>query len=714
MDEPKSINEALQERAPHISPQRIAKTLYAQRKDSAAAAARQAVAYRLLGAFDSFCSEHGIEYFAIANTLVGATVYGDFIPGSSMVELGMRRSEYLKLEEAYNDAGGVDGALLVSLLSNNAEGLEEELYETISEGESAEVELGNPDAQEAPEGSGLDADGTLFSLDADVTSDLYESKDEVVKEIPQEDEEETTQRNRPNLPEMVVTEDENVIYHTLSKYPHEFTLVTHKQPGHRHRALSPKVRLAGYAVAKSGGETLYSNDHMPMRINQALTISVFDEVPDDYDAARFLFWRVKAVARASRTMSKKLPTVLRGKALEASDDARWELAGSYNGRGCLESARIVPSRSRSIPVADISPTRRMPFGPVSVMVPADSRTWVNEDRACQDAQVARLQADALEIVAEIDRICRANDIGYFVCGGTMLGLVRHGGFIPWDDDMDVGMLRADYERFLEVAPSQIDSERFFLQTRESDPKIPYLFAKVRMNDSEYVTAYNRFRDFHKGICVDLFPFDRVPFEYGGLPAFRDSLKPLIREHNRTANRGVGDMPSVEPSTLSERVAREVMTIRHEKWRSRSLADTQRAYEEAVTAYNDDESLGYVASFVPTFTMVALDDLLPYRNVKFEGLTLSAPAKPEVFLQMQYGDFMTEPMPHQQLGHGLLWWSDPEGDSSEFGLEPPKAAPPAHHESLLSRTTAKAPAVAGIAAGAATAVGLLVLRRSGRH
>ena len=72
-------------------------------------------------------------------------------------------------------------------------------------------------------------------------------------------------------------------------------------------------------------------------------------------------------------------------------------------------------------------------------------------KAYDEETLQRLQRTELKILKEFDTLCRENGIRYFGCGGTAIGAVRHGGFIPWDDDIDVGMLRRDYERFLKVA-----------------------------------------------------------------------------------------------------------------------------------------------------------------------------------------------------------------------------------------------------------------------
>lgn len=120
----------------------------------------------------------------------------------------------------------------------------------------------------------------------------------------------------------------------------------------------------------------------------------------------------------------------------------------------------------------------------------------------------RLHRCELLIVNEVKRLCKANGIKYFMIAGTLLGAVRHNGFIPWDDDMDIGMLREDYERFIKAAKADLDS-RFFLQTTETDTAYGLNFAKILLKDT-VLEEENGSNSSVKGISIDVFPFDAVP------------------------------------------------------------------------------------------------------------------------------------------------------------------------------------------------------------
>lgn len=113
------------------------------------------------------------------------------------------------------------------------------------------------------------------------------------------------------------------------------------------------------------------------------------------------------------------------------------------------------------------------------------------------------------LLTEFDRVCRALDIPYVLFAGTLLGAVRHRGFIPWDDDLDVLMLRSDYDRFLREADTVLDREKFFLQ-KEFSEHWPLFFSKLRLNNTACLEKFHpKDEEMHQGIYMDIFPLDNA-------------------------------------------------------------------------------------------------------------------------------------------------------------------------------------------------------------
>ena len=123
----------------------------------------------------------------------------------------------------------------------------------------------------------------------------------------------------------------------------------------------------------------------------------------------------------------------------------------------------------------------------------------------QMSKQKQLQLAQLKIAKEIKRICEKNNINYFLDAGSMLGAVRHEGFIPWDDDMDIGMLDEDYKKFLKIASKEI-GEEFFLDNYELDKEYGLVFSKVRLKDTLYRERLGSTTAKHQEIFVDVFPY----------------------------------------------------------------------------------------------------------------------------------------------------------------------------------------------------------------
>lgn len=126
-----------------------------------------------------------------------------------------------------------------------------------------------------------------------------------------------------------------------------------------------------------------------------------------------------------------------------------------------------------------------------------------------EATIRKQQDVLLEMLREIHRICKKHAISYMLFAGTALGAVRNQGFIPWDDDLDIIMLRPDYERFLRVAPEELDPARYYVQ-KEFSPHWPMFFSKLRKNNTACLERYiPRDPAMHQGVYIDIFPCDNL-------------------------------------------------------------------------------------------------------------------------------------------------------------------------------------------------------------
>ena len=124
-------------------------------------------------------------------------------------------------------------------------------------------------------------------------------------------------------------------------------------------------------------------------------------------------------------------------------------------------------------------------------------------------RLRKVQLLELEIAKELKRICEKNNIKFFFLWGSLLGAVRHQGFIPWDDDMDFGMLREDYEKLIEACKTDLD-ERFFLQTWDTDSNYPFSYAKLRLKGTHFIEQFAGNSMLNDGIFIDIFPLDNAP------------------------------------------------------------------------------------------------------------------------------------------------------------------------------------------------------------
>lgn len=125
----------------------------------------------------------------------------------------------------------------------------------------------------------------------------------------------------------------------------------------------------------------------------------------------------------------------------------------------------------------------------------------------------KIQLVQLEMLQEVDRICKKCDIHYNIIAGTLLGAVRHGGYIPWDDDADVALLRGEYEKFRIACETELDTTRFYFQDHRNTPGYRWGYGKLRRKDTLFLREFQEHMPYEQGIFIDVFPLDAVPENY---------------------------------------------------------------------------------------------------------------------------------------------------------------------------------------------------------
>ena len=256
-----------------------------------------------------------------------------------------------------------------------------------------------------------------------------------------------------------------------------------------------------------------------------------------------------------------------------------------------------------------------------------------------------LQLLELEIAKEIKRICDENNIEYFMIGGTLLGAVRHKGFIPWDDDIDIGMTNENYERFLEIAPSKLDC-RFFLQCRLTDDNFAYPYAKVRMNNTHMHELVNAKVRMHDGIFVDIFPYDQCTENKATSKFYMMKLQLLSK--CTLLKRGF-DLNSITECKFSKTINWFLKHFPASPTRVEQLLmnSLKTSPKEKNTFYIERDGM-FKGNFV--FPKYLFNHLI---ELDFEDTTFKAPESYDAYLKRAYGNYMEFPPERErEIGHSV--------------------------------------------------------------
>lgn len=255
-----------------------------------------------------------------------------------------------------------------------------------------------------------------------------------------------------------------------------------------------------------------------------------------------------------------------------------------------------------------------------------------------------------QILGELDRICNALGITYAAYGGTAIGAVRHGGFIPWDDDADVLMPRADYERFLAEAPKLL-GKQYALHNTRTVANFPFMFTKMVLKDTLLIPEFAKNCSYRMPIFVDILPVDNIPDEEG---AFHAMSRRSWWWGRLLFLRGTPRPYLIGITGIRRHMIYALTTLAHIGMKITHITPRflQARWERAVRRY-EKEKTNRMADFTmrdPEKWILTHEELLPTCRVSFSGITIQLPHQYDVLLRRGYGDYMELPPPEQRRNH----------------------------------------------------------------
>lgn len=239
----------------------------------------------------------------------------------------------------------------------------------------------------------------------------------------------------------------------------------------------------------------------------------------------------------------------------------------------------------------------------------------------------RLKSIELSMLKEFIAICDKHKLRYFIVGGTLLGAIRHKGFIPWDDDIDVGMPRKDYNEFIKVAQNEL-SDGLFLQNGKTDTNFPLNFTKIRNSNTTFIESTMKNIDMNHGVYIDIFPLD----------GYKKSIfrKVMRKIYNGKIGMVYGDKPK---QTIKRKIKNLLINIFNKDYRTArdklDLLYSKYDFDKRETVVNYCGSYGD-REIVPR--SIFEEDV----KLSFEGLTVNAPKDYSKYLTLIYGNYMELP------------------------------------------------------------------------
>ena len=265
----------------------------------------------------------------------------------------------------------------------------------------------------------------------------------------------------------------------------------------------------------------------------------------------------------------------------------------------------------------------------------------------------QLQLIELDILKRVLEICSNHDLTYYMLGGTLLGAVRHHGFIPWDDDIDIGLPRPDYEKLLLFANKELDTPYQLHTLHNKNGLYSYYYARIENTEKRIIRA-SGYKKAEIPVWVDVFPLDGVPNDEKTKKIWlrKCSVYNALFKASQFSYRG-GSSDVKKKRSIPKKIARQMFIT----FKLENLISTEWAWKKLDNALkeNDYNSCDSLINYCGRWGVKELFPKSVYGQGKlysFENLVLNGPEDYDTVLTQMYGDYMTPPPEDKQNQHHI--------------------------------------------------------------
>lgn len=263
---------------------------------------------------------------------------------------------------------------------------------------------------------------------------------------------------------------------------------------------------------------------------------------------------------------------------------------------------------------------------------------MNSDGSLSVEEIKKIN---IEMLSKIDKFCADNSITYFIYYGTLIGAIRHNGFIPWDDDIDILMPRESYNRFIRM----FKDDSCYVGHCMVSPNYPCSYAKVIDKSTISMVNYADY-NYDMGISIDIFPLDKAP---DNNDEFNKTIKRILNLRKRrkiVAFSFKSDLP------VYKKIIIKILQIT--VYRNDTVNSIARTIEEESLRYNKSHT-NYVCSFHTPYGAKEKNDLDKFKDLTrhdFESIKVNIPTQYDYLLRKIYGDYLTPPPKSERISrHG---------------------------------------------------------------